>query len=321
MGQIDRMIGNLNREQAADDYKKDWCNEERNTARSTEARHEFDHGNLGAKIGHLEDHKSQTETGINETNQNMEDLHTALEEALANRNAEEAASKKAQLDDMNAIKLLASAIERLGSFSANHPAFLQSLEESATARHHNASKTPPGTWSGSYGGRSSESTGVLSLLGGIKDKFGSDLEEEKETEKKALDAYWKMRKGTELQIKSLEEGLDTLDGELAKTIREIATKTKERTDTNLSWTATTDYLEELKPECDWVESEEDDGYEPRHRARNLEIKDLQNSKLVLAGAAVPELMAVKSKVTKAPMTVAQELQAVNPARSAFLRRA
>merc|ERR1740127_87726 len=120
------------------------------------------------------------------------------------------------------------------------------MDEMVVERKRNAT-APPGTWSGSYGGRSSESTGVLSLLEGVKDKFSTDLAEEKETEKKALDAYWKMRKSTEMQIKTLEEELDTLDGELAKTIREISQKTKQRTDTNTSWTATTDYLEELRP--------------------------------------------------------------------------
>jgi len=323
MGQVDRLIGTLEREGKADDYKKEWCDKERYAARETEARHEFDHGALGAKIGRLDDHKTQTENGINETNQNLEDLHTALADALMNRNAEEAASKKAQMDDMAAIRLLASAIERLGSFAANNPSFLQTMDEMVVERKHSKrnATAPPGTWSGSYGGRSSESTGVLSLLEGVKDKFSTDLAEEKETEKKAVDAYWKMRKSTELQIKTLEEELDTLDGELAKTIREISQKTKQRTDTNTSWTATTDYLEELRPECDWVESEEEDGYEPRKQARKAEIKDLQNSKLVLAGASVPELVTVRSQVSKAPASVADELQHVNNARSAFLRRA
>jgi hypothetical protein len=311
---IDRMIANLKREEADDEAHKDWCVAEKTNAENKESALEYDSNDLGSKLGRLLNKKAEIEAYIAATTEDKNDLPKALAEALDNRVAEEASSKHAQADDRAAIELLAAAIAALGSFSSNHNLALVSVRDSRQ-------DPEPGTWSGSYGGASSATSGVISLLEKIKEEYKKELKTAKEDEKFALDAYWKMRKGTEEQIDTLDEELVTLEDQLAKTLQVIKRTTRVQGDTNSTWAATSDYLVELKPNCDWV----DQTYASRKEARDQEVSELKNSILVLSGAELPELLATRSKLSKTRMSAAEELRAVNSGpslvRPTFLSRA
>jgi hypothetical protein len=294
---IDRMIAHHKREEADDEAHKDWCVAERTNAQNKESALEYDSNDLGAKLGRLNNKKAEIEASIAATEADKGDLKQALADALDNRVAEEASSKQGQADDRAAIELLAGAIAALGSFSSNHKLAL-------VAGHQDPE---PGTWSGSYGGRSSETTGVISLLEKIKEEYKEELKTAKEDEQFQKDAYWKMRSGTEQQIDTLDEELATLEGQLAKTLQVIKRTTRIQGDTNTTWAATTDYLVELKPNCDWV----DQTYASRKEARDQEVTELKNSILVLSGAELPGLIATRSTVSKTRMSAAEELRAVN----------
>jgi len=300
IARIDRMIASLKREEADDEAHKDWCVAERTNAKNKESALEYDSGDLGAKLGRFLNKKAEIEASIAATEQDKKDLKQALADALDNRVAEEASSKQAQADDRAAIELLTGAIAALGSFATNHKLAL-------VAVHSSRQDPEPGTWSGSYGGRSSETSGVITLLENIKDEYKEELKTAKEDEKFALDAYWKMRTGTEQQIETLDEELTTLEGQLGKTLQVIKRTTRVQADTNTTWAATTDYLVELKPNCDWV----DKTYAARKEARDQEVTELKNSILVLSGAELPGLIATRSSLSKTRMSVAEELRAVN----------
>jgi predicted nuclease with TOPRIM domain len=294
---IDRMIANLKREEADDEAHKDWCVAERTNAQNKESALEYDSNDLAAKLGRLNNKKAEIEASIAATEEDKRNLKQALADALDNRVAEEASSKQGQADDRAAIELLAGAIAALGSFSSNHKLAL-------VAGHQDPE---PGTWSGSYGGRSSETTGLISGRGKIQEEYKEELKTAKEDEQFQKDAYWKMRSGTEQQIDTLDEELATLEGQLAKTMQVIKRTARIQGDTNTTWAATTDYLVELKPNCDWV----DQTYASRKEARDQEVTELKNSILVLSGAELPGLIATRSTVSKTRMSAAEELRAVN----------
>merc|ERR1719506_2348396 len=311
---IDRMIANLKREEADDEAHKDWCVAEKTNAENKESALEYDSNDLGAKLGRLLNKKAEINAYITSTTEDKNDLKQALAEALDNRVAEEASAKAGEADDTAAIELLTGAIAALGSFSSNHNLALLAV-------HHSRADPEPGTWSGSYGGASSATSGVVSLLEKIKEEYKEELKTAKADEKFALDAYWKMRKGTEEQIDTLDQELVTLEDQLAKTLQVIKRTTRVQGDTNSTWTATTDYLVELKPNCDWV----DQTYASRKEARDQEVSELKNSILVLSGAELPELLATRSKLSKTRLSAAEELRAVNAGpslvRPTFLSRA
>jgi chromosome segregation ATPase len=300
IARVDRMIASLKREEADDEAHKDWCVAEKTNAESKESALEYDSNDLGAKLGRLLTKKAEIEASIAATQEDKSDLKQALSDALDNRVAEEASSKQGQADDRAAIELLAGAIAALGSFSANHKLAL-------VAGHHSRQDPEPGTWSGSYGGASSGTSGVISLLEKIKEEYKEELKTAKADEKFALDAYWNMRKGTEQQIDTLDEELVTLEEQLAGTLQVIKRTTRVQGDTNTTWAATSDYLVELKPNCDWV----DQTYATRKADRDQEVTELKNSILVLSGAELPSLLKTRSTLSKTTMSVAEELRAVN----------
>merc|ERR1719506_3195060 len=254
IARLDRMIADLKREEADDEAHKDWCVAEKTNAENKESALEYDSNDLGAKLGRLSNKKAEIQANIAATTEAKNDLKQALAEALDNRVAEEASNKQAQADDRAAIELLAGAIAALGSFATNNKLALV------------AADPEPGTWSGSYGGASSATSGVISLLEKIKEEYKEELKTAKEDEQFALDAYWKMRTGTEEQIDTFDQELVTLEDQLAKTLQVIKRTTRVQGDTNSTWTATTDYLVELKPNCDWV----DQTYASRKEARDQE---------------------------------------------------
>merc|ERR1719230_1005517 len=73
---------------------------------------------LTAKKAETLDQAKQTETDIKDT-------QTALDEALAARNAETEEFKEALKDDMDAVALLASAMDALTAFEKNNPSLAQ----------------------------------------------------------------------------------------------------------------------------------------------------------------------------------------------------
>merc|ERR1719271_1138336 len=148
---IDRMIANLKREEADDEAHKDWCVAERTNAQNKESALEYDSNDLAAKLGRLKNKKAEIEASIAATEEDKRNLKQALADALDNRVAEEASSKQGQADDRAAIELLAGAIAALGSFSSNHKLALVAV--------HSRQDPEPGTWSGSYGGASSATSG------------------------------------------------------------------------------------------------------------------------------------------------------------------
>merc|ERR1719482_1078336 len=201
------------------------------------------------------------------------------------------------------------AIKVLGQFAANHAELLQRSD-------------PPPVWGdtggGGFKGRSSESKGILAILGMIKDDFIKEAMEGSQEEEFNNANYRKLRKEAEADMESLDREKDALNGELAHTLQVLSSTTALQGDTNSTREATEAYLVQLKPNCDWVELT----YANRVSARASEVTGLQNAKAILSGAELPEdaLISTQASVaTTAPLSVSQELAALNAAPRTFLR--
>jgi hypothetical protein len=309
MGLIDRMLQDLSQESADDEAHKKWCNAERANAQNKVNAMDYDSDDLGAKMERMDAKKTELETSINTTNDNIKDLKDHMKTMLDNRVAENAAFTQAKKDDTESIRLLTDAIKVLGQFAANHAELLQRSD-------------PPPVWGdtggGGFKGRSSESKGILGILGMIKDDFIKEAMEGSQEEEFNAANYRKLRKEAEADMESLEREKDALNGELAHTMQVLSSATALQGDTNTTREATEAYLVELKPNCDWVELT----YANRVSARASEVTGLQNAKAILSGAELPEegLLSTQASVAQtAPLSVSAELAALNAAPRTFLR--
>jgi len=302
---VDRMLGDLAAETKADEEHKLWCNDERRNAKQKEEAMEYDSGDQQAKIERMEAKKQELEDAINASKTSQEELKDSMNASLTQRVEDNAAYTKLSKETQESVRVLTDAIAALGAFAENHAALLQARAD------------PPPTFTGSYGGRSSESKGILAILEMIKDDMIKQANGGHEEEEFSLAQYRKLRAENEADMEALQREQKSLEGELAHTMQVLTSTTALQTDTNATLDATQDYIVQLKPNCDWVEHT----YESRKTARTTEVTGLQNAKAILSGAELPEegLLATSKSVAPVQLSVAAELNALNAAPRTFLR--
>merc|ERR1719158_2432410 len=155
-----------------------------------------------------------------------------MAEALSTRNSENEDFKAALKDDMDAVALLASAIDAMTAFYKNNKLPLGLLAKKQPEKEYSVDpdKAPeaPGA---DYGGRSSEGGGIVSIMGYIKE----DLENEIATGKKAEAASQKEFEGQRAAatkvLNDLKAKKVTLEGMEAETDEKIADATEEKAST------------------------------------------------------------------------------------------
>merc|ERR1719408_470786 len=229
MQDIDKMIQALRDEEAADVKHKDWCETERANANSKNEALEYDMEELQAKVGRLEAKKGELNAAIAQTETEMGDLEQSMQSALDNRNTENAEFKQALQDDTDAVALIQKAIESLSKFYTNNGLALVEKK-----KHHKKEEpeyaanpdTAPETFSdGGYGGRKSENTGIVAILGLINEDLEKEVDKSKADEAASLAAYQKLYDESAATMQALTDKKTSLEQEVANTATEI-TSTK-----------------------------------------------------------------------------------------------
>merc|ERR1719287_252246 len=178
--------------------------------------------------------------------------------------------------------------------------------------------TAPETFSdGGYGGRKSENTGIVAILGMIKEDMVKEMAKSKEDEAASLAAYQKLYDESAASMQALEDKKTTLQSDVAAVVKQITDTNAVHFDTEESKSATDDMIEGLKSSCDWIKRT----FESRRDARKAEMQGLQDAKSVLAGAAPGEaetkLVATGSVFGKHQKSVQDELRDLDKVESHF----
>merc|ERR1719316_1112643 len=106
---IDTMIQTLKDEGQEDIKQRDWCIAERNLENNNKEDLEYAIAQLEAKIERAEAKKAGLEADVAATEKSKSDLEADMAQALADREAENAAFHAAKEDDLKAIGLLEDA--------------------------------------------------------------------------------------------------------------------------------------------------------------------------------------------------------------------
>jgi len=296
MADIDMMVQALRDEETADVQHKDWCEKERSNANSKNEALEYDMDELNALVGRLNAKKGELNTAIANTETEMSDLQTSMDTALNNRNTENSAFKQALQDDTDAVALIQSAIESLSKFYSNNGlALVEKKHEKKHHKHHKKEEpeyaenpdTAPETFSdGGYGGRSSENTGIVAILGMIKEDLEKEMDKAKADEAASLAAYQKLYDESAASMQALEDKKTTLNSDVADTDKQKTSAQGTHGEKSDSKDATDDVLNDLRTSCDWIMRT----FEDRRDARKDEIEGLQKAKSALAGAGASDFM-------------------------------
>merc|ERR1719316_564104 len=197
-----------------------------------------------------------------------------MAEALSNRNSENEDFKAALKDDIDAVALIASAIDAMTAFYKNNKLPLGLLAKKTHKDDPEYSVDPdkaPETFSAPYGGRSSEGGGITSIMGYIKE----DLENEIKTSKAAEASA---QKEFEEQKAAALKSLEALNAKKV-TLEQIAETGEEKLGKKTMKAQKKQYREDLKPKCDWMK----EAFDTRRVARQDEMTGLMHAKASLAG--------------------------------------
>jgi len=295
---VDKQLEELRQEEQDDIDLRSYCAaEEDKTANEIEdLQHKMT--NIQGLIDRLNAKKKELMADIVSTEGDITDTENAMAEALSTRNSENEDFKAALKDDMDAVALLASAIDALTAFSANNKLPL-GLVQKKHHKHHSHShshshavihaKQPeysvdenkaPETFSdGGYGGKSSEGGGIVSIIGYIKEDLENEIATTKKAEATAQKDYENQRKAALEALAALKTKKNQLETQEADTDEKItdATEDKELQDTRKGQKE--QYKDSLKPRCEWIKG----AFDTRKSKRADEIQGLLDAKGSLSG--------------------------------------
>merc|ERR1719333_2046955 len=160
---VDKMLAELRQEEMDDITLRDYCQAEEVKVEGEieDLQHEMD--TLQGLLDRLNAKKQETQADITQTETDIAATEDAMAEALSNRNSENEDFKAALKDDIDAVALLASAIDAMTAFYKNNKLPLGLLAKKAHGKQPEYSVDPdaaPETFSAPYGGRSSEGGGI-----------------------------------------------------------------------------------------------------------------------------------------------------------------
>merc|ERR1719428_2537934 len=137
-----------------------------------------------------------------------------MNEILAERNTESEEFKKALKDDTDAVALIEQAIASITKFYTDNkiPLELMKKEPEYTV---DEDKAPEAFGDGGYGGRKSESTGIIAILSMLKEDLEKEINVAREEEAAAQAEYEKLNGEAQESVDALTKKEIALKGEEA----------------------------------------------------------------------------------------------------------
>merc|ERR1719321_1199567 len=294
IGSVDKMIAELRAEEQDDIDLRDYCQDAENKAENEIEDLQHKATNIQGLIDRLNAKKKEINADIKQTESDIAATEDAMAEALSTRNSENEDFKAALKDDMDAVALLASAIDAMTAFYKNNKLPLGLLAKKEDPEYAVDPDKAPETFSEPYGGRSSEGGGIVSILGYIKEDLENEIATSKKAEAASQKEFEEQRAAATQVLNDLNAKKTTLEGFEAETDEKIADATEEKENTNTMKENKQAYRESLKPKCDWMKG----AFDTRRSKRRDEMDGLLEAKAALAGAAAGEAF-VQQKSSKA----------------------
>merc|ERR1719473_2435637 len=279
---IDKMIADLRKEEQDDIVARDKCQEDKNKLDNEAEDLAYNIKKTEELIGRLEDKKGVLEKDIAVKEEEIAATEKTMAEMLEARNKEVEEFRKALKDDTDAVALIGQAIEALTAFYTNNklPLALSQEDPKYTVDEDKA----PDTWSDDYGGRKSESHGIIAILSMLKEDLEKEIKTSREEEAEAQAEYEKQRAALQETMDKLLETRTALEDEKADVDEKIADAKGEVENKESLKDDKEGELEAMRPNCDWVLST----FDSRREKRKTEIEGLMEAKAILAGAAPGE---------------------------------
>merc|ERR1719299_281067 len=222
IGSVDKMIAELREEEQDDIDLRDYCQDAENKVENEIEDLQHKATNIQGLIDRLNAKKKEIQADIKQTESDIAATEDAMAEALSTRNSENEDFKAALKDDMDAVALLASAIDAMTSFYKNNKLPLGLLAKKEDPEYAVDPDKAPETFSEPYGGRSSEGGGITSILGYIKEDLENEIGTSKKAEAASQKEFEEQRAAATQVLADLNAKKTSLEGMEAETDEKIA---------------------------------------------------------------------------------------------------
>jgi hypothetical protein len=285
---IDKMIGILRAEEQDDIEHRDRC--QLSLGKNSNDLEDIAHAQeksgkeierLQADQVNLEKKNEELESEIKTTEDNMDAMK-------AMRNSEYKTYVQALKDDADAFELLNQAIVALTKFYKKNDIPIEIVFKRDPTYTVNADKAPE-TWKdGSYGGRKSESEGVIAILSMIKEDVEREMAVSRQDDVVAEAEYEKSFAALKGTLDKQTRSNLAIKRELVDTQQDEATEREFNDGKGRDFTEEKSMEETLKNDCAWVDTH----FASRRESRKNEINGLEDAKNYLAGVDSGDTLAL-----------------------------
>lgn len=272
---IDSMVQTLKDEENTDLAQKEQCEKDRAGDTRTAAKTSREMDEATDSIVKLKGEIEDIVADIQEKNQTIAATQTELIEATTLRQAENKEWQASDKDDRDMAALVVQAKNVLETFYKDNGLMLVQQPEAGKAP-----PPPPSTWSGAYGGKTEQATGVVATLEIIKADIDKDITAAKDAEDKAAQKYADFKKQCDDEIKALGDEIATLTGTKGDKEQSVQQETATRLDKKGSLAAVMTKISDANQGCEYITV----NYPIRLGNRQMEIDGLLKAKAILKGA-------------------------------------
>jgi len=283
---VDKMVAMLKDEEAEDLKHKETCEEDRaaDTRSAIKFSRSMDENTeainaLNAEIEEIIQDYTEKEAEVKKMEEQIKEMTKIRED----ENREYLVAKA---DDEAASELVAQATGVLETFYKENDLMLtqKAVKQPFVSEAGKAPPPPPTTWESPYQGKTDESTGIIAILGMIKEDIDKDLEKATTSEKEAVALFDE----TTGELQDNIQKAETLITELKKTEgekrQEVQEQIDDRSKTHELLQATMSKIKDAEPGCDYFTI----NFPLRSKDRQIEIDGLIKAKAILQGAKFDE---------------------------------
>jgi uncharacterized coiled-coil protein SlyX len=209
---IDKMIALLNEEENKDLEIKETCESDRmeDTRKAVVASREIDE--LTDTVTKLVSDIAKLKEEVESLEAEHKKVQEELDAATKIREDEHAAFKISDKDDEEAAETVKSAEEVLKSFYSENGLVFAQKGKAPEVTAGEAPPPPPPTWEGGYGGKTGESTGILSIMEMVYQDILEDKAKAKAEEDKSQKEYDEFKADSESHMESLTNEINDKAG-------------------------------------------------------------------------------------------------------------
>jgi len=279
---IDEMMTLLRTEEQDDIKHRDRCENAQNANSNEMADLKESIKKTKDSLGRMAREKKDLEGDVKNLEGEIKATTDDMDELLKFRNKESKDFIKALKDDTDAVALMKQAIVALSKFYKDNKIALPALvQKKAPEYTKDQDKAPEASFSGDYGGRSSESGGILAILEMLVEDSQKEIKEGRADNADAQEKYLKQNGALQATLDSENESKANCENQLAELEEKMSSYNKFKNQKQDDKDAEEDTKKSVAGDCDWVKT----NFASRRDKRKNEMQGLVDAKGFLAGVA------------------------------------